>query len=1075
MEEIKKETKIKLIRASAGTGKTYSLTEELHNRLKAGELEPERIIAVTFTRAAAGELRERVRSRLFKERMPEEAQRVEAALIGTVHSVCERILKRFAFEAGISPDIQTLPEEEASASFKVSLSGALSRKELAGMAEITSRLSIEDWEDQSRQIADKARINGIGPEKLRAMAGRAEEAFLRYFPPPSGTGAEAADRILESALDTAIRDLDTIIKSGEDKYGNTRDYLALLRQFRRRFGNLTWNERAKLSSKAPAKKSLAAAEPVIAASREDFAHPRLREDIGAFIQAVYSVAADALESYENWKRDRAYIDFTDMEAGTLKLLENPAVADSLAGEFDLLMVDEFQDTSPLQLALFNRLGEIAGNVVWVGDRKQSIYKFRDCDPDLMDHAYLALEKTAEEADLPNCYRSRKPLVDFCSAVFAHTFDNIGCSEKEFDLGAPRGEPEGLPPPVEVWSLESTNKDTDTSLIAEGIRQLLDSTDRITVVDKASEELRKIRPGDIAVLRSSNSDCAATAAALYQHGIRTSTADDGLAETPEAVYVLSALEVVLDRRAALPALLVRHLSGTGKAEEDIGEQIARVNSADGSKDNPWSSDRVLEDLRKLADAMIVRSPSEMLDLVIEKSRAREVCLRWPRAERALANLEMLRQYAARYEETCRFRQTGATTLGLLLYFRNLPSERTGEKNGRQSAEKFDDAVTVSTYHRAKGCEWPIVILGNLDRGPRKGPECRGVHVLSGEENFDPANPLKDRWIRYWPWPYGETSTKAPLYEPLAESEEEDYARGRDNRELQRLLYVGFTRARDILILPTREGKPEPTWPASLEPGLILPLDGEAGEAVRDFGGGGKVRSRLRRLTETPNPETADERAHRWFAHPEGDPPDRQPLFISPSSLKLQEPVTEDAVPAEAIVDLGEEIAIRRPRDPRDSPIGNAVHAFFAADREDLPEEQRLEIAERCRAAFDGVDNFTDRDLITAADRLYGYIRKQWPEAKLWRELPLESREGKQEIRGTADLVVETEEEINLIDHKTQPLEKAPCPAEAARYAPQLQAYAKALEKALKKPCRTSAVHFPFAGVLVEVQCRSDIPA
>ncbi len=998
--------------------------------------------------------------------MPDQARRVEAALIGTVHSVCERILKRFAFEAGVSPEIQTLPEEEAAASFRVSLSGALNREELAGLAGIILRLSIRDWTDIPRRIADKARSNGIGPEELRAMAGRAEEAFLRHFPPPAGVGAGEADRALAAALDTAIRDLDAIVASGKDKFNKTRDYLELLRQIRRRLEDLTWSERAKLSSESPAKKSTEAAEPVIAAANEQFAHPRLREDVGAFIRAVYSVAADALESYDAWKRDRGYIDFTDMEAKTLALLENRAVAEALAGEFELLMVDEFQDTSPLQLALFQRLGEIAGTIIWVGDRKQSIYKFRDCDPELMERAYLALEKTAEEEDLADCYRSRKPLVDFCSAVFADTFTNIGYSNKEFTLGAPRGEPAGLPPPVEVWSLESTNQDGDNSLIAEGIRQLLDPGGGITVVDKASKELRPVRPGDISVLRATNGKCSAAAAALNRIGIRTSTAESGLVDTREAVYVLSALEVVLDRRAALPALLVRRLSGTGDAEADIGDRIGRL--GDGAPDEePWAGDPVLDGLRALSEEMAVRSPSEMLDLAIERSRAREVCLRWPRAELALANIEMLRMYAARYEENCRFRQAGATTLGLLLYLRDLPAPRKDEKNGLQSSEEFEDAVTVSTYHRAKGREWPVVVLGDLDRTPRKGPQCLGVHVIPGEGSFDPADPLKGRWIRYWPWPYGGMSSKAPLYDPLAASEEEDYAREQDRREYQRLLYVGFTRARDILVLPTRSGSPEPPWLADLDGGLTLPLEGEEGEAVRDFGGGGKVRSRLRRLVESVEPPAAAGESNRWFVRPEGEPPEREPLHVSPSSLKPEEAAAAGPLPAEAVEDLGEKIAIRPPRDPKDTPIGNAVHAFFAADRENLPEEKRLEIAARCRAANRGVDNFTDRDLITAADRLHAHIRKQWPDAKVWRELPLECRKGEQAIRGVADLVIETKEGIHLIDHKTQPLEKAPCPIEARRFFPQLAAYAEALEKALGKPCRTAAVHFPFAGVLVKM--------
>ncbi len=1066
MEKGKGKTRVKLIRASAGTGKTYSLTGELCDRLRKKELEPERVIAVTFTRAAAGELQERVRSRLFREGLAEEAHRVEAALIGTVHSVCERILKRFAFEAGISPEIRVLPEDEAAACFRASLSGVLAGEELSSLTEATHRLGIDDWQEQVRKLAEKARANGIPSGDLKAMAGRATEAYFRLFPPAVEVDPETADRKIVLALEEAVRKIKENLAAGTDTTKKTSGYLRDLKIILARSDSLTWMDWANLEKKKPGKASWAAAEPVIEAAGTHLFDPRLREDIGRLIRTVYALAAAALESYDRWKRERGYIDFTDMEAATLfKLLENPSVADSLSREFDLLLVDEFQDTSPLQLALFSRLGEIAGTIVWVGDRKQSIYKFRDCDPELMEMAYLAMEKDAEEVDLPDCYRSRQPLVEFCSAVFAKPFVDLNYSPREFALGAPRGEPEGLPPPLEVWNLDSPNKDTDTVLIAEGIRQLLNPEGGVTVVDKASEELRPARPGDIAVLRNTNAACEKTAAALNRIGIRTSSAQAGLTETPEGVYVLSALEVVLDPEAGLPALLVRSLSGAGPAEENIGDRIALAQSGRDDDEPPWPGDPILDRLRALAGVMAVRSPAEMLDLVIEESRAREICLRQPRPEPALANIEKLRAYADLYEEICRFRQTGATPLGLLLYFRDLADLDRDEKDGRQAAGEFDDAVTVSTYHRAKGREWPVVILGDLDRKERAKCQCLDVHVLPGDERFDPDRPLKGRWIRYWPWPYGGMSTGAPLHQHLADSEEEDYARGRDRAEAQRLLYVGFTRARDILVLPSRKGKTEPPRLADLGTGLILPLEGENGEAVRDFGEGRKIRSRLRRLIESAEPPAAAGKANRWFVRPEGEPPEREPLNISPSARKPEEAAAAEPLPKEAIEDLGEKIAIRPPPDPKDTPIGNAVHDFFAADREDLPEEKRLEIAARCRAAHEGVNNFTDRDLITAADRLHSYIRKQWPDAKLWRELPLECRKGEQEIRGVADLVIETGEEIHLIDHKTQPLEKASCPTEAPRYFPQLEAYAEALEKALGKPCRTAAIHFPFAGVLV----------
>ncbi|MEA1927057.1 MAG: UvrD-helicase domain-containing protein [Candidatus Auribacterota bacterium] len=1052
------------MRASAGTGKTYSLTEELYDCLEKKLVEPERVIAVTFTRAAAGELKERVRSKLFEKGLTEEAHRVEAALIGTVHSVCESLLKRFAFETGLSPDIQVLPDDEAGACFKAALSGALTGEILTTMAEIAYRFDDDDWLKIPAGIAEKVRVNGISAGRIPAMADESVKRYLRFFPPAMKITAEIADTELEKILKKAIGEIEGNIKSEIDTTKKTKDYLKGLRITYHQRKRLKWKDRAKLASNKPGMKSLEAAGPVIAAGAEQFAHPLLRQDIETFIRTVFAVAAEALERYDHWKRERGFIDFTDMEAKTaFDLLQNQSVIDSLEKEFDLLMVDEFQDTSPIQLALFNRLGEITGNVIWVGDKKQSIYKFRGCDPDLMEQAYAALEKGTEEKVLPDCYRSRKPLVDFCSAIFKTAFVPLGYREKEFTLGAPRGEPAGLPPPIEVWALDGKNARQVTNLLAEGIRQLLDPGEEITIIDKISARPRPIRAGDIAILRRTNLACENTATALNRIGIRASVAQQGLTKTREGVYLLSALEVVLDRTAGVPALIVRCLSRGESPADYIDEQIA-LKKGDGSPGIfPWDDDPLLRNLRALDGELITSSPSEMLDRVIETSGAREVCLRWPQSGPKLANIEMLRMYAGRYEETCRFRQTGASTLGLLLYLKALSGLAEGD---RQSAEEYEDAVTISTYHRAKGREWPVVVVGDLEKRGRGGCLCCGAHIVSGDEEFDLANPLKDRWIRYWPWPYGNLTKGAPLYEELKASPEEDLAVLRETREMQRLLYVGFTRARDILILPARKNQSEPNWLKSLEAGVSLPIDDDEGEAIRHFGSGGNLRSRLRRLTQPGDQRAALLHSSRWFARPEGEPPERDPLFISPSSLKVKKD-GDSEVPARegTSIDLGDPIKAKAPKEAEDSPFGNAVHAFFAADRKGLTEDKRIEIARRCLASFGVVSAVTPDDLLTAADRLYKYCEEEWPGGKLWRELPVESVQGEQIVKGIADLVIETNDAVHLIDHKTIAAKKDRCPFIANLYQPQLQAYAAALEKALSKPCKTTAIHFPFAGLVI----------
>lgn len=115
---------------------------------------------------------------------------------------------------------------------------------------------------------------------------------------------------------------------------------------------------------------------------------------------------------------------------------------------------------------------------------------------------------------------------------------------------------------------------------------------------------------------------------------------------------------------------------------------------------------------------------------------------------------------------------------------------------------DGSVTVLTYHRVKGLEWPVVVLGSLDKKEKRTPF--DVAPESDRPVFNPRNPLDGRWIRYWPWPYG--AQKKTRLADVAEASGVGRAVSlREDKERVRLLYVGFTRARDHLVLAVREDK------------------------------------------------------------------------------------------------------------------------------------------------------------------------------------------------------------------------------------------------------------------------------
>ena len=347
---------VRFISAGAGSGKTYRLIEELERALAHDGVNPAQVIGATFTVKAAGELEGRVHARLIERGRPQLAEQMAQALIGTVHSVCERLLHRFAFELGLSPALEVVSLEDGARFFNQALDDMLDLRRLRMMNLIATRLGIEDWQGDVRRIADNARGNDITAEALDPMGPENAESFLAFF--PEAEVDERADAAIQSAIAEAIRDIDLEV----DKTKGTRDYVGFLQdavvEVSRR--DCPWSVWIRLSKKGATKKS----EPIAARVREVAArydvHLRFQRDVREYVEGVFEVAARTLSRFQELKRDRGLIDFTDMEQLVLRALDEPAVIERLREELEFLLVDEFQDTNPMQLAIFMKLARLCG-------------------------------------------------------------------------------------------------------------------------------------------------------------------------------------------------------------------------------------------------------------------------------------------------------------------------------------------------------------------------------------------------------------------------------------------------------------------------------------------------------------------------------------------------------------------------------------------------------------------------------------------------------------------------------------------------------------------------------------------
>jgi ATP-dependent exoDNAse (exonuclease V) beta subunit len=960
----------------------------------------------------------------------------------------------FAFDLGISPETEVLDEDAADEAFRRALSGLVSnrRDDTDGALTACSRTAAElmavaerfrdlDWLSDVKDIAGHARANRILPDELRACAARSADALLKYFEQETGDAA-AIERALEQALEVFLASpLDGTKKTGEVKAHANRT-LAQLKAGRR----LMWWTWAKLAADETGSGSKEYYEPVRLAARGVERHPGLRQDLRRCVELVFELAAEALEAYARHKREWGLIDFIDQETMALGLLGRSAVQDILREQIDLVLVDEFQDTSPLQLEIFLALSALAPRSVWVGDQKQAIFGFRGTDPALMDAAVAALlERDGGKAlsTLSESWRSRAELVRLTSDVFAPAFAGSGIPADRVRLepAAPIAEaPDTLGPVVEGWRLGGKNVVDRAVALAAAIRQLFDDPPAL-VRDIVTNEPRRAQPGDVAVLCRSNDNCARVTAGLEAAGIPTVRPRAGLMKTLEARLALAALQLWVDPRQPLAAAEI------GRLLTDPDDGDAWLNRVIEQPGEAYFTQPEVERVVDAADRRPLAGPLAAFDAAMEAAGVREACLRWGRAEQRLGNLDALRAYVHAYVATCEREGESATVAGLVSYLRGLDDGESDEQATLSGA----NAVTVSTLHGAKGLEWPVTVLYEIDSSHE--PTAFGIHVMSGRDRFDFADPLGGRWLRYWPDPFSPAG-RTTLHAAVSAGPEHASVALKSTSEMLRLLYVGWTRARDRVVLAGKPGKivgktlgllrddkgaplvtePEPSCVWAGRPVLVqireaLPGGREKGEAEP---GSGYV-----------------------AAGPRPYPPARIDMSTVAGIGGRGE-----------VEELGPPLLIQAPVDW--ASLGTAVHAFLAVDGPALERDERLELAAGALERWSVQSAIHAGALVGASDALRAWCERRWPTAKLHREWPVRLRQDDgTELIGYADMVVIGGESFVLIDHKCLSGTREEVLDAARGFAGQTWAYAEAIAAATGKRADGCFVHLVAHGCAVEV--------
>jgi ATP-dependent helicase/nuclease subunit A len=1002
---------ITVISAGAGSGKTYALTEKMIALLEQG-VRPSGILATTFTQKAAAELQERVRVRLLEKGMAEAANDLGNALIGTVHSIGTRLLQRFAFEAGVSPLVEIIAESDAQRLFNESLAQVLSPHSIETMNRLADRLGLSkktmnepfDWRRLIRDITDVARANHFSREILETSKQRSWESFSRFLPAPQRADNTVWHNRLLSLMDQTAEALDA---NESDTTKTTRDAAELLRSLQNQLKwreELYWHEWVKISKINVGAKSRDLFQDLKSFVLSHDEHLQFHADIRQFTELVFDLSMDALQEFETYKKKRGLIDYTDMETYVSQLLKIKSVQDVLKTELDLLLVDEFQDTSPIQLEIFLQLSQLTQHSIWVGDPKQSIYGFRGADPTLMKAVIEASGGIQDQNILKKSWRSRPDLVYAVNAIFTKAFPSLPPEQIVLEpayAGASGG--------LIHWHFRSELDDRKTpgapwteNCIAQQIQTTLER--QIPIYSKKRDSQRPIQPGDIAVLCRSNKACLEMAEALHRTGLKASIARNGLLDTPEAKLVIACLKYLLTSSDILSMAEIVLLTDGKPLANIIDERLAFLQNQNKGETTKWTiEDPYIVKINELRPRTLDFSASEILNLILDELDLRRVVVRLGLIEQRLDNLDRMRWYALEYESACNRLHSAATLGGFLIWLNQL-------SDGAADAQGFGDdpeAVKVLTYHRSKGLEYPMTICHGLDQGLKE--QVWGINLVSETDNPDLNNILGQRWLRFWVNPYADQLRGTRLEENLHQSPEWAVATRVALEEEARLMYVGLTRARDYLVLPsTVKGTKWLNRVFSNGDESIPTLDPDVGESPF-FYKDQVVQYQTEiiyagREFPVANPDLSPVAFHapRNGKHPGN----RQALLIDTTSefppgfpSSFPEPVA-----------FGQWLEFKGDYTPA---IGQVANALFMACRPALGNQQLNNIAlfqVRNRQIQDQVSV----DMLVKQTQFFQqWLAQQQAPQTLWAQYPIEGTEGKRRLQIEIDLYTESAQGIGLI--------------------------------------------------------------
>ncbi|MCC6157638.1 MAG: UvrD-helicase domain-containing protein [Deltaproteobacteria bacterium] len=789
------------IEAGAGTGKTRTMVLRILRLVMEEGVGIRRVPAITFTEKAAAELRAKIREALQAElaRSPgataarQALAEIDAATISTIHSFCQSLLKRRPLQAALDP-LATILDQHAEDEL------------LADVYDCWFDELVLDPPPAMRKVwrAQPIRARRDGSDVLwRICAAVCRDADLLMDRPARRTADLAVDwaRVRERAR--ALRDfISANCTDLSDKAAsNGLAWLDALDAFdptEERDDDTRPDPPKPDNRGGSAKKWTAGALDQFKADRDE-----LHDAVAGFMRTihasvvwdVYEIARGFARRFDERKTRLGLLGFQDLLVRANRMLDENAddVRADLASLYDEMLIDEFQDTDPLQVEIASRLAGILGErsgakprLFVVGDPKQSIYRFRRADIEIYEEAKRRWLAGGEPHFLTVNFRCAPAIIDAVNAVFSAILPADAATETDpryvplvagrlesGDRRAPKGAGVVVLRPGRTLGKADRPGALSYAAIARWIAKSV--RDGLAISDPTTGRIRPMRFGDVAILNRRGTTFDDMEEELRAHGVPfLVVGGKAYYRRPEITGIIAGLRALADPSDSLALGEWLTCDFVGFSDEDLlGHKLAY-----GSIDclaAPPADDALSTHLRALGEiaarrnergcAATVRALFGLADVVTCAAVFR-------RGDVAVANLQKILDFATASD--------GAFAL-FEEFVRRLASDLDSDREEPDHAVVEDgaDVVSLLTIHKAKGLDWPVVVLPDLHAQfqewaggtvvVRRATDEMGVRLAAGFET--------------------------EMYQELGKLEQ-----AFQRAERKRLLYVAMTRARDWLVLP-----------------------------------------------------------------------------------------------------------------------------------------------------------------------------------------------------------------------------------------------------------------------------------